>query len=65
VRGRILNIVLIGMLALLAPGMMGGCADDLSDLLRGVSNDLNDLADDIDDNHNDDSWWDDLWDDDD
>ena len=63
--------VVLGGLTLLAPNLMGGCAEELEDAFRDVSQGFDNLADDIDgDDDNDldndvEDFFDDLFDDDD
>ncbi len=53
--------LLVGGLIVLTPNLMGGCAEDVSDLFRGISDDFDNLADDIDGDDDDDNFWDDLF----
>ena len=59
--------LLVGGLIVLTPNLMGGCADELGEFFRGVGDEFDNLADDVDGDDNDDldDFWDDLFDDDD
>ncbi len=64
-KSRLLCIGLLVLMGSLMVPSMGGCSDNIEDVLRDVSGDLDNLADDLDDDHDNHSFWDTLFGDDD